>query len=176
MRKAYKLLRYAIYVLEIYFLYSLEQTPNFSFNFYGARPLHLVAGFISIILYENKFVSLAFGILIGLLMDLIVGNVLGIYTLILGILGYFLSIVFECFIKINLISAVLVTFLVSSIIVFVNSFIVYFFYGIVSTGNIWSSKYIPIVLYTCFAAVPVYLFNRTVFYFTRERKNEILRR
>jgi len=109
-------------------------------------------------------------------MDLIFGNVLGIYALTLGILGYFLSIVFECFIKINLISAMLISLLVSSIIIFMNSFVGYFVYGIVSTGNIWSSKYIPIILYTCFATVPLYLFNRTVSYFTRERKNEIFRR
>lgn len=176
MRIAYKFLRYAVYILEVYFLYSLQQTPNFSFSIFGVRPLCLIAGFVSIIFYENRFVSLGFGIWIGLLIDLAMGNILGCHALILGFLGYLINIVFERFIRANLMSAIFISVFLAFIVTFINSFMCQALYGSVNTSSILIHNYIPIVIYTAIITLPIYLFNRTVFYLTGEFKNEIFKR
>ncbi len=175
MRLTYKLFRYIIYVLEIYFLYSLQQTPNLSFNILGVKPIYLIAGFVSIILHENKFVSLTFGVLIGLLMDLIIGNILGCHAIVLGLLGYLINVTFEYFIKANLFSAMFVSGFTSFVVTFLNFFITQLLYGEINIQNVWTHKYVPIIIYTMVITLPIYLFNRTVSYFTGEYKNEMLK-
>lgn len=169
MYRNYKLLRYVIYTIEAYFLYALEQTPNLLIDFGGIKPLPIISLLVYIGLSENKFTSMIFGILIGLLLDASYGGLLGINALVLGFCSYILANMCLYFIKTNFLTAMFFSgiFSLTTIIIdfCVNNHVDAYVF-------IWKSWYFPIIINTMLITLPIYFFNRIVSYCTRERTNE----
>lgn len=171
MYNTYKIIRYIIYVLEIYILHSLDQTPGLTMEIFGARSLAALSGFVCISLFEKEFTSMMFGILVGLLIDFSSGSVLGVNALILGLTGYILGVICSYFVRTNFLSAIFISGLVSLIVTGVDFCLHYVLSG-ASNKLIWNIWYLPIVIHTMAVALPIYFFNRTISYCTRERQNE----
>ncbi len=172
MNNVCKIFRYLIYTLEIYMLYSLQQASIFSFSCLGIAPVLVIAGFICISHFENEFTSMAFGILSGFLIDLSFGSVLGANAFILGIMGYILGILFSYYIKANFLSAMFFSSIASLAMTFVNFYIHQFIEGFLFMGLAGESHWNLIGMCAGLASLPVYLFNRSISYLTREKRNE----
>lgn len=160
-----KLLRYIIYILEIYILYALEQTPNLIVS----KSLLIISLLVCVCLSENKFISMIFGILVGLLLDFSYGGLLGIYAIVLGFCSYALANICLYIVKTNFLTA---TFFsgIFSLIAITTDFCLH--NRIYSCMFMWKFWYFPIIINTTLFTLPVYFFNRIVSYCTREQKNE----
>ena len=161
-------IRYVIYILEIYILYAVQQIPELTL--FEVPSLWTVSGFVCISLFEKEFTSMAFGIFSGLLIDLSLGNFLGVNALLLGVLGYIFGVIFSYFIRTNFLSAMFISGIVSILVLGVNIFINFPAeeFKIERCYNI----YIPIIISTVLTTLPVYFLNRTISYTMRERINE----
>ena len=160
--------RYLIYILEIYILNAVQEIPEF--NLFGIPSFWTVPSFVCISLFEKEFTSMAVGILSGLLIDLSLGCFLGLNALILGILGYILGVIFSYYVRTNFLSALFISGIVLVLILAVN-ILVNFSSNEFKNHEIYD-LYLPIVILTILITLPVYFFNRTISYMTREKRNE----
>lgn len=165
----YEHLRYIIYLIEIYILHSLDQTPGLLPEIFGARPLLVIPALVCICLFEKKFISIAFGILVGLLFDINSSSFLGFNAVILGICGCILELMCTYFMKTNFFSSIIFTGIFSLIIMSTNFC---FHYDTMSYNFVWDFWYWPIVISTMISALPIYFLHRTISGRIRERKNE----
>jgi len=153
-------------------LYSLQQASILSFSFLGIAPVLVITGFICISHFENEFVSMAFGILSGFLIDLSFGSVLGANALVLGISGYVLGILFSYYIKANFLSAMFFSSVALLAITFANFYIHQSIEGFLFMGLAGDSHWNHIGICAALVSLPVYLINRSISYLTREKRNE----
>lgn len=160
--------RFLFYILEIYILYAIQQTPEF--NLFKNSCFWIVSGFVCISMFEKEFVSMAFGVLSGLLIDLSFGNFLGFNALILGLIGYLVGVIFSYYIKTNFISSMFISGFIAALVIFLNLWINF---SALEFGNEYiRSNYFSIVLSSALATLPLYFLNRTISYTTREKVNE----
>ena len=160
-------LRLLIYVLEFFLIYSLEQIPGLSAEIYGVRPLILVPFFVSAAVFENELVALSLGIVCGFLADFSFGTTVGSFVLILCLIGYFIGVLFRCFIKINLFSAMILNFFILAIVVFLRG---YFKLGFQNNFYFWNEIFFPVICYSGVLFPLAYFFNRYIFYKFSEKR------
>ena len=163
--KIHKYFRWLIYIFELYFLYSLEQNPILSVGFFGARPLLLVSAFVSIALFEKEYTGMAFGVLTGMLLDFSFGNSLGIYALLLCILGYTLGVLSTYFFRCNFWTALVSTALITSAIVALRFYFNYILPQFENKSFAWMNFCVPIIIYSVALTPIIFLFNRSISYF-----------
>ena len=165
--KTQKYIRWLIYVLELLILYALYQAPGFDFAFLQSRPLLLVPSFISIALFEKEFASMAFGILTGFLLDMSLGNILGVQAILLCLLGYSLGIISNHYFKANFFAALISSVVIIPLVISGRFYFYYVFHGIELSAYAFVNYCIPGIILT-FALMPlVFFFNRAVAYFLR---------
>ena len=161
-------IRYLFYVLEIYTLYAIEQTPEV--NLMKMPLFWIISGFVCVALFEKEFTSMAFGILAGFLIDLSFGSFLGFNALILGVLGYILGVLFSYFIRTNFFSAMLIAGVISILILVLNTCVNFSIFELKSkdilTDFVWISSLNAVI------TLPIYFINRTISYMMREKRNE----
>ena len=164
------IIRWFIYLFEIIFFYVLERDCNLIPEIFGGRPLILIVVFLAVAIFEREYASMFFGITVGFLLDVSIGNFIGIHTILLFILGYTLGVLFTYFISINLF-----TFSLTSLI-FIPLILLYrflFFYIIPGFDN---AKYaflyhlLPSIVYTMIISPFVYYINRSIAYFIRFKR------
>ena len=80
MYRKYKLLRMIAYTIEILLLYILQETPSIFGVVTGIKPVLVISAAITISMFENQNIGMAFGILSGFLMDMGYSGVIGINT------------------------------------------------------------------------------------------------
>ena len=163
-----KYLRYIFYVFEIFILNSVNGAPGLSFS--GAKPLFLVAVFVSISIFESAPVSFAFGVLIGFLIDFSFGRVFGFSFIFLGFFGGLLSFIFERFLKPGLFWVVIFSGLTAGALLAVDvSFYVLKGFG---GAGIIARNYFKMAIFTSFCSVFIYFLNKIILHFTKENLNE----
>ena len=165
----YLILRFFIYILEFFLLYSLEQIPGLSFKIYGVRPLLLVPFFVSAVVFESEMPALALGIICGLLIDISFGTTLGCFMLVLGLIGYFTGVMFKYFVKINLFSAMIFNFFILAVVSFLRF---YFKFSLQNDFYVLKSIFVPILCYSGFLFPVAYYFNKYIYYKFSERQGE----
>ncbi|MBR0423652.1 MAG: rod shape-determining protein MreD [Clostridia bacterium] len=158
------ILRMFIYILEFFLLYSLEQIPGLSLKIYGVRPLILVPFFISAVVFEKEMYALALGLICGVLVDISFGTTLGLFMLILGLIGYLTGVLFKYFIRINLFSTMIFDFFVLAAVGFLRFYFSYFKLGIQNNIYIWNNVFIPMICYSGILFPVAYFFNKYIYY------------
>ena len=86
-----KYYRYALYVLELFFLFIIEGTPGLLPVIYLSKPLLAVAAAISAAAFELPYFSLFFAVSCGIAIDIGSGGVMGLSSIILGFICYYES-------------------------------------------------------------------------------------
>lgn len=165
--KIHKYFRWLIYIFELYFLYSLEQTPALSVGFFGVRPLALIPAFVSIALFEKEYTGMAFGVFTGILMDFSFGNPLGIYALLLCVLGYVLGVLSTYFFRSNFWTALMSTTVITSAIVALRFYFNYILPEFKNKSFAWMNFCVPVIIYSIALTPIIFLFNRSISYFIR---------
>ena len=151
---AKRMIRLIIYAIEILAMYVLQST-SFMPEIGGARPLLLVCAAMTIAVFEGDVSGMAAGIGAGLLMDMGGTDVLGIYALILGVLGYALGAMTMELFRANLL-VVLSTMAVIVPLVCVLEWLIFFVVpGYEGAAYVMQTHCVPKMLYT-FAITPLF--------------------
>ncbi len=159
--------RWLIYIFELYFLYSLQQTNALALGCFEAKPLLILPAFVSIALFENEFVGMSFGIVAGVLLDFSFGNPLGLYAVFLCAAGYIIGVLSIYFLRSNFWTALLLTALLTASILALRFCFDFAFHGLRNENFLWINVYIPVVVYSVAVTPIIFLFNRSISYFVR---------
>lgn len=143
--------------------------------FFEFRPLLVLSGFISICVFENKFINLIFGVLTGFLLDVFLGDFLGLYTIFLGLIGYILGIMCKYFIKINLLSYMYIYSVVLFLFIFINILVNFVLYKKLDIINLYKNKFIYMFVESLILSIFVYWFNYVICYVTGDKNSGKIR-
>jgi rod shape-determining protein MreD len=161
------IIRWLIYFLEIILFYALERNYNLVPEMFGGRPVILIPTFIAIAIFEKEYVSMVFGIIIGIFLDVDIGGPIGIQTIFLFILGYILGVLFTYFINLNFWTFFLTSLIIISVII---GYRFLFFYIIPGFDNIqyaFVRHLVPSAIYTAVVSPIAYFINRYIAYYAR---------
>lgn len=158
------ILRLFIYVFEFFLLYSLELIPGLLPEIYSGRPLVLVLFFVSSVIFEKEIPALFLGFVCGILLDISFGTSPGVFALIMCLIGYFISILFKYFVKINLFFAMILNLFILVSICFLKIYFTSLKFGIQNSFYIWNNIFFPVICYSEILFPVAYFFNKYIYY------------
>lgn len=164
--------KYIIYIIELLILYIMQQIKIFSPEIYGGRALYILPCFIFIAVHENQYIAMLFGIFTGLLIDIGYNNVIGIETIILCFVGYILGKISTKFVRANIITHFLYTFIVSLLVMSSRFLFFYVLKGYGDYNYVFLNHYLSCIIYTSLISPIIYLFNRGLYHLL-DRREEI---
>ena len=165
----YSFFRACIYISELFVLFSIEQIPGFVPEFFGGRPILVLPLMISVCLAEGNYFSLIWGFLTGLILDLSFGGIIGIISVIMGILGYILGQLKDKLFEIKIFTFMFLCFIIEPLLIFLRFYINYVIKGIEYVDIIIYNHILPIALYTFLISPIIYLFNKPIAFFVRKK-------
>lgn len=172
LRKMFCGFRFIIYLFEMFFLYSLGQSPLLKFGFLPCVPLFIPSLIVFVALFEGEVFGFVFAFLGGLFLDFGFGVPLGIYASLLGFFGFVFGVLSNYFINANFWIAWLFSSFVSVFILTLRLFTNYGYLGFANLGNVFLETYLPIMIYTILAVPIIIWFNKIVFYYVRTVRGE----
>lgn len=159
MRDFNRVIRYLAYVLELLVLFMLQETPGLLPAVFGARPILVLPAALSIAMFEEELPSMAFGILGGLLCDYGLSCAMGFHGLIFGVLCFFVSILSQVYLQINLATAIITGLWTVGLTVCAQWLFLYvFFYS--RPDYAFVHHYLPKYFYTLLFLPLLFLLNR----------------
>ena len=165
----HKVLRIFIYILQIFILFSFQQVPGIIPEVSGGRPNLVVSLFLAIALFEGNYVSLVWGLISGLILDLSLGKYIGLNMAILGIIGYAVGKIKEKLFEVRLVTYIFFCLIMHPILIFIGFYTTYIINGFDFIDFAISNHVIPSIVYTILVSPLIYLFNRPIFYLLREK-------
>ena len=157
-----KYLRYFAYTIEILVFFMVQETPGLVPDLFGARPVLLIPVALSIAMFENETVSMAFGLLCGLLIDFGAGGVLGFHGMLLSVGCYSIGLIAANLIQTNFLTAMIIAVISTASIVFLQWVFFYLLFSYAHAAYALTAHYLPRFFYTT-AIMPVaYYFNRAL--------------
>lgn len=172
LRKMFCGFRFIIYLLEVLFLYSLENSSLLKFGFLPAVPLLIPSLIVFVALFEGKIFGFVFAFLGGIFLDFGFGVPLGIYATILGCFGYVFGVLSNYFINAGFWITWFFASFISALILVLRFFTNYGIFGFSGLGTVFLEVYLPIMIYTVLAIPPVIWVNKVVFYYIRSVRGE----
>ncbi|MDO4199566.1 MAG: rod shape-determining protein MreD [Clostridia bacterium] len=154
--------RYVIYIIELLFVFALEQVLASRLSFCGLYMFLLIPVFVSISLFERENTGMIFGILTGVLIDYGSGSGIGISAVLFCVVGYFLGMISNYILRANILTEIVVSaFLILVVYSFGTFFSVWDFN---SFGIIWKENFWKDLLASVSVFVPAFYFNRVISY------------
>ncbi len=172
LRKVFCGLKFIIYLLEVFFLYSLQHSSLLKFGFLPCVPLLIPSLIVFVALFEGEIFGFVFAFLGGIFLDFGFGVPLGIYAFILGAIGYGLGILANYFINAGFWITWFFASFTGVFILALRFFTNYGYLGFANLGNVFLGTYLPIMIYTILAAPIIIWFNRIIFYYVRTVRGE----
>jgi rod shape-determining protein MreD len=153
------LLRYFLYILQIFLLLILQDTPKILPNLFGGKPLLLVSAALAVAAQEKPVTALLFGAVCGLLIDSGSGGT-GYFSIILTLLCFAESELMQKSLVISLISTMI--FSIGAIAVILGLYFVTerLFSGTDGLLTLFMSSYITRAILTYICIIPLYLLNK----------------
>ncbi len=112
MTDKHKYFRFLAYSIEVLAFFIIQQTPRLMPEIFGEKPMLLLPILVTIAIFENEIVGLFFGLGIGILADIGLWSIIGFYSIIFTIVGFFIGILVVNFIHTNLLTTIIVSFVV----------------------------------------------------------------
>lgn len=168
MKKIY-IIKNFIYLFEIILIFVFQHNPLFSLQILGVKSILLIPAFVSMCMFMNKKEAIIYAILTGAFLDMELSNVFGLHIVLLFLCGYTIFYLSENFINVNMINTVIMSFVVTLIIVSVRFLLFYVLKGYPDVLYALENHYLPSILHTVIITPIMYLFNRSIFYFTHEK-------
>lgn len=166
----YDLLRLFIYIIEFFVLYSMQQTPGLIPELFGGRPVIIIPLFFSISLLEGNYLSVAWGLISGLVLDVSLGGYIGVQIVIMGILGYLIGKIRENVFEVNIFTFFAVSFIATPLIVILRFYINYIVPKFGYSDIAFYKHIVPCIIYTFAISPIVYLFNKPISFFVRKKE------
>lgn len=168
-----KYYRYMLYVLEVFVLFIIEGTPHLIPCVYLVKPLLLVSAAVSAAAFELPLFSLFFGVFCGLIIDVGTGGVMGLTSIILGVICYYESAWNNKYIKNNIYFVLMYSAVASAAVISLKFFIFYFIEKYDMPSARYVSHYLPRILYTWAVTPLVYVLTMAVSKSFRKEKRKI---
>lgn len=172
LRKFFCGLRFVVYLLEVFLLYSLEHSSLLKFGVLPVTPLLTPSLIVFVALFEGEIFGMIFAFLGGLFLDFGFGLPLGIYATLLGAVGYFLGALANYFINAGFWITWFFSSFTGAVILALRFFSNYGRLGFGSLGTVFLEIYLPIIIYTVLVTPLVIWFNRIIFYYIRSVRGE----
>lgn len=162
MENKYNLIRLIIYVVEIVITFVIQQIPGIIPEIFGGRPMLLIPLLVSVVMFQNETISIFLGLFVGIMMDVGIGSVIGLYAIIMTLISYAISFFSGRLIKINILSSLIFSFLSITIVYMINMLLTCILYGFDNFVYMFINHYLSRMLYT-FALSPLFYFiNKSV--------------
>lgn len=154
--------RYVIYIIELLFVFALEQVLASRLGFCGLYMFLVIPVFVGISLFERENTGMIFGILTGILIDYGYGSGIGIWAVFFCVVGYLLGMLSNYVVRANILIEVFVsTFLIMIVYSFETFFGVWDF---AVFASIWKEDCWKDLLASASVFVPAFYFNRVISY------------
>ena len=154
--------RYVIYIIELLFVYALEQVLASRLGFCGLYMFFVIPVFVSIALFERENTGMIFGILARFLIDYGAGFGIGISAVFLCVVGYFLGMLSNYILRANILTEIFVSaFLILIVYSFGTLFAVWDFEIFAS---VWAENFWKHLVASAVAFAPAFYFNRVISY------------
>lgn len=168
-----KYYRYILYAVEIFILYIIEGTQHLLPQFYMAKPVLIISVAISIAAFEPPLASLFFGVFCGLVIDTGTGGILGLTSIILGVVCYYESYWNDKYIKNNVYLVLLYSAVSCVAVISLKFFVFYVVRGYDGAEDVYLSHYVPRILYSWMITPIIYALTMLVSRTFRKEKKKI---
>ncbi len=162
-----------LYALEIFILFIIEGTPHLLPQIYLVKPLLLVSAAVSVAAFEMPMFSLFFGVFCGLIIDVGTGGVMGLTSIILGVVCYYESAWNNKYIKNSIYLVLIYSAVTSFAVVSLKFFVFYIIKNYDNASFTYINRYIPRMLYTWAVTPLVYVLTMAVSKTFRKEKKKI---
>lgn len=165
-----RVIRYMAYVLELLVLFMLQETPGLLPAIFGVRPVLIFPAVITIAMFEEEVPAMAFGVVGGLFCDFGLSGTLGFHALVLAVLCFFVSVIVQVYLQVNIVTAVITGLWTIGLTVCAQWFFLYYFsYSMPEYA--FMHHYLPKYFYTMIFVPLVYLLNRGLSNAVRAQEN-----
>lgn len=154
LKKAAPFIKWGVFSLLALVLYLIQVTPGF-LQFGMVKPAALCCLPLLVALYEDVFGSAVFGCLCGLLWDTSAGVPFGFFGLFLLVFCVLISLFVRRYLRINTLTAALVTALGVGFTLFMNYLFLYALWGYSGMPQLFVKSLIPTVLISLPFFLPV---------------------
>ena len=155
--------KYFSYSLLVILLYILQATPNLMPEFFGSKPLLLLPLALAISSIEKEVPSLIFGAVCGGLTDLAAAGGIGYFSILLTLLCYFESHVFNTYFVPNIFSATVYSAIATVLSIGIYFLIFKVFSSIPDWQILFVKHYISRIVYTFVMFIPVCILVRFLY-------------
>ena len=126
--------RYVIYIIELLFVFALEQVLASRLGFCGLYMFFVIPVFVSIALFERENTGMIFGIIAGMLIDYGSGCGIGISAVFFCAVGYLLGMLSNYVLRANVL-----------IEIFVSAFLILIIYSFSTFFSVWDFNSFSII-------------------------------
>ncbi len=159
MRDLNRTIRYLAYTLELLVLFMLQQTPGLLPTLSGVRPVLVRPAAVVMAMFEEEVPAMAFGIVAGLFCDFGLSGALGFHALVLGVLCFFVSLLVQAYMRVNMVTAVL-TGLWTMAVTLGGQWLYTYYFHYSLPGYALTHHYVPKFFYTMLFVPLLYLLNK----------------
>ncbi len=157
-----RVIRYILFALEILILYLVQVTPYLLPEVFGGKAILLLPAALSMAVFENEIPAMVLALVCGLLTDCAFSGPIGFYTIVLMIACYFISLLYQNYVRKTLLTVMLVSLTVIPLTLTLQFLFYYVFAGYSDGGYVFVHHYLSRIIYTV-ALVPVcYGVNRLI--------------
>ena len=156
-------LRYLIYVCEIIIFFIIQQSPALSYGSNLLKPMLILSIVLTISIFELETPSVLICFFAGVLLDLGNSGSIGIFSFVMPIIGYLVSLISTHFIKINLITSTIISVVCIVFFYLIDFLINYMFKGYSDLSYTLLNNYLPRMIYTLLLSPIFYFFNKAIF-------------
>ena len=159
MRDLNRTIRYLAYTLELLVLFMLQQTPGLLPTISGVRPVLVLPAAVVMAMFEEEVPAMAFGIVAGLFCDFGLSGALGFHALVLGVLCFFVSLLVQAYMRVNMVTAVL-TGLWTMAVTLGGQWLYTYYFHYSLPGYALTHHYVPKFFFTMLFVPLLYLLNK----------------
>ena len=159
MRDLNRVIRYLAYTLELLVLFMIQETPGLLPAIAGVRPVLVLPAAAIMAMFEEEVPAMAFGIAAGLFCDFGYSGTLGVHALLLGAVCFFVSLMVQAYMQVNLVTALL-TGTWTMALLFGGQWLAFYYFHYSMPGYAFTHHYLPKYLYTLLFVPVLYLLNQ----------------
>ena len=137
----------------------LQQTPGLLPTISGVRPVLVLPAAVVMAMFEEEVPAMAFGIVAGLFCDFGLSGALGFHALVLGVLCFFVSLLVQAYMRVNMVTAVL-TGLWTMAVTLGGQWLYTYYFHYSLPGYALTHHYVPKFFYTMLFVPLLYLLNK----------------
>lgn len=164
-----RVIKYAVFVFEIFIMYIIQNTPNLVPEVFGGKPVILIPVVLTMAIFEKEIPAVVFGVLCGLLIDMGYGGAVGYYGITLAISCFIITNLIGNYIRTNMLTIMIVSSIIIPVIIFVQFLLYYVAMGYTNVWGFFVKHYISRIIYTLILTPVFFKLNSFIVKRTNEK-------